>query len=61
MMPVGGTFDVLSGSIKRAPKLFVKCNLEWVYRMIKEPKRIIRNFNIIKFIMLVIFKNNCYN
>ena len=37
---VGGTFDVLSGCKKRAPKLFIKLNLEWLYRIICEPKRI---------------------
>ena len=36
---VGGSFDVLSGKKKRAPKLFVKLNLEWFYRIVKEPKR----------------------
>lgn len=39
---VGGSFDVLSGSKKRAPKIFIKLNLEWLYRIIKEPKRIKR-------------------
>ncbi|MGN1378949.1 MAG: WecB/TagA/CpsF family glycosyltransferase [Bacilli bacterium] len=37
---VGGTFDVLSGCKKRAPQLFIKLNLEWLYRIICEPKRI---------------------
>lgn len=39
---VGGSFDVLSGHKKRAPKIFIKLNLEWLYRIIKEPKRIKR-------------------
>lgn len=39
---VGGTFDVLSGTKQRAPKFFIKCNLEWLYRLLKEPKRIKR-------------------
>lgn len=39
---VGGTFDVLSGNKKRAPKLFIKLNLEWFYRIICEPKRLKR-------------------
>lgn len=39
---VGGSFDVMSGHKKRAPKLFIKLNLEWLYRIIKEPKRIKR-------------------
>lgn len=41
-MGVGGTFDVLSGVKKRAPKIFIKLNMEWFYRIVKEPKRIKR-------------------
>ncbi len=36
---VGGSIDVLSGSKKRAPKFFINHNLEWLYRIFKEPKR----------------------
>lgn len=36
---VGGSFDVLSGMKKRAPKIFIKLNLEWLYRILKEPSR----------------------
>lgn len=42
---VGGSFDVLSGCKKRAPKIFIKTNTEWLYRIIKEPKRIKRFYN----------------
>lgn len=41
---VGGSFDVLSGVKKRAPKLFRKLHLEWLYRILKEPKRLKRFF-----------------
>ena len=41
---VGGSFDVLSGMKKRAPKIFIKLNLEWLYRIVKEPKRLKRFF-----------------
>ena len=37
---VGGSFDVLSGMKKRAPEIFIKLNLEWLYRICKEPKRL---------------------
>lgn len=51
---VGGSFDVLSGTKKRAPKLFIKLNLEWLYRIICEPKRLKRFWNNnIKFIIKV--------
>ena len=52
---VGGSFDVFSGAIKRAPKQMQKMGLEWLYRLYKEPKRIFRQLNLIKFIVLVIF------
>lgn len=52
---VGGSFDVLSGMKKRAPEFFVKCNLEWLYRIVKEPKRMKRFFvSNIKFIIEVL-------
>lgn len=48
---VGGSFDVLSGTKKRAPKIFIKLNLEWLYRIIKEPGRIGRFYRSnVKFI-----------
>lgn len=46
----GGSFDVLSGTIERAPKFFIKCNLEWFYRLMKEPKRIGRMMKLPKFV-----------
>ena len=51
---VGGSFDVLSGAKKRAPKLFIKLNLEWFYRIMTEPKRLKRFWNNnIKFIFKI--------
>ena len=41
-MGIGGCLDVLSGEVNRAPLLWQKCHLEWLYRMIQEPKRWIR-------------------
>lgn len=48
-MGLGGSFDVYSGSKKRAPKIFIKLGLEWFYRLLKEPHRIYRQLNIFKF------------
>ena len=53
-MPVGGSFDVISKNIKRAPNWIIKLNLEWLYRMLKQPTRLFRQLKIIKFIFLVI-------
>ena len=54
----GGSFDVISGNIKRAPKWMQNLGLEWLYRLIKEPKRIFRQIKLVKFLGLVIFKRN---
>ena len=49
---VGGSFDVMSGMKKSAPKIFIKLNLEWLYRIMKEPKRFKRFYNSnVKFIL----------
>lgn len=51
---VGGSFDVISGKKKRAPKILIKLNLEWLYRIVCEPKRIKRFYDSnIKFILKV--------
>ena len=44
-MGVGGSFDVLSGSKRRAPAVFVKTNTEWLYRIAREPQRLGRFWN----------------
>ncbi|SEN31244.1 N-acetylglucosaminyldiphosphoundecaprenol N-acetyl-beta-D-mannosaminyltransferase [Terribacillus saccharophilus] len=38
-MGVGGSFDIIAGNAKRAPKVWQKLNLEWFYRLLKEPAR----------------------
>ena len=51
---VGGSFDVISGHKKRAPKIFIKLNLEWLYRIICEPKRLKRFYQSnVKFMFYV--------
>jgi len=44
MIGVGGTFDVLSGNVKQAPAVWQKLGLEWLYRTLKQPRRIRRIF-----------------
>ena len=39
---VGGTFDVLAGEVRRAPRVWRRWNLEWLYRLLSNPKRILR-------------------
>ncbi|MCV3314526.1 WecB/TagA/CpsF family glycosyltransferase [Pediococcus ethanolidurans] len=43
-MGVGGSFDVLSGNVKRAPKLMQRLNLEWIYRVAQEPRRLFKRY-----------------
>ena len=52
-MGVGGTLDVLAGVAKRAPEIFIKLNMEWVYRLLKNPSRIGRFAALPKFIIEV--------
>jgi N-acetylglucosaminyldiphosphoundecaprenol N-acetyl-beta-D-mannosaminyltransferase len=53
---VGGSFDVVAGAVKRAPVIWQKLNLEWLYRLIKQPSRWRRMLALPAFIirMLVI-------
>ncbi|MFH1454111.1 MAG: WecB/TagA/CpsF family glycosyltransferase [Armatimonadota bacterium] len=53
---VGGSFDVISGKFKRAPQWMVKSSLEWLYRLITQPKRFIRMLAIPRFMTKVYLK-----
>jgi len=44
LIGVGGSFDVWSGQVKRAPVIFQKIGLEWLYRTLKQPGRLKRIF-----------------
>ena len=50
LIGLGGTIDDIAGVVKRAPKIFIKLNLEWFYRLIKDPSRIGRMMRLPKFI-----------
>lgn len=54
MMGVGGSFDVISGKSRRAPKLFQKLRAEWLYRLLKEPTRYKRMLALPKFAVKVL-------
>ena len=51
---VGGSLDVFSGTVKRAPKVFIKLNLEWFYRLLCQPSRIGRMMQLPAFMVEVI-------
>lgn len=48
---LGGSFDVYTGYVDRAPQWWLKYNLEWAYRLIKQPSRIKRQIHLINFII----------
>jgi N-acetylglucosaminyldiphosphoundecaprenol N-acetyl-beta-D-mannosaminyltransferase len=55
-MGVGGSFDVVAGITKRAPRRMQKAGLEWLFRFIQEPRRMWRRYLIgnCQFIILVL-------
>ena len=44
MVGVGAGFDYFAGNIKRAPKWMQRCSLEWLYRMLQDPKRLFHRY-----------------
>lgn len=54
MMGLGGSLNVIAGEAKRAPKIFQKLNIEWFYRLCKEPWRIGRMMDLPKFAATVV-------
>lgn len=48
---IGGSLDVKSGFTKRAPKIWIRLNLEWLYRSFSNPKRLYRILQVPEFIM----------
>jgi len=54
MMGVGGSFDVISGKLKRAPVWFRRLRLEWFYRLLQEPWRARRMLALPKFVVRII-------
>ena len=51
---VGGTFDVMAGKVKRAPLWMQKSGLEWSYRLICQPSRLIRMLALPRFVLRVL-------
>jgi N-acetylglucosaminyldiphosphoundecaprenol N-acetyl-beta-D-mannosaminyltransferase len=56
-MAVGGSFDVISGRKKRAPKWMQALCIEWLYRLLKEPQRLKRQIALPKFLWLMLFSS----
>lgn len=49
-MGVGGTYDVFTGHVKRAPLIWQKMGLEWLYRLILQPSRLRRQLRLLKYL-----------
>jgi len=56
MMGVGGTYNVFTNEVKRAPAFWCNLGLEWFYRLLHEPSRIWRQIKLLKFIWLALRK-----
>ncbi len=56
LIGVGGSFDVWSGVVKRAPVIYQKLGLEWLYRTAKEPKRFKRIFPTLPLFVLKVLR-----
>lgn len=57
MVGIGGSLDVWSGMVKRAPKIFQVLGLEWLYRTVSQPERIKRIFPTLPLFLLKALKN----
>lgn len=49
-MGVGGTYDVFTGQVKRAPKVWQNMGLEWLYRLLSQPSRIRRQLKLLRYV-----------
>ena len=49
-MGVGGTYDVFTGHVKRAPKVWQNLGLEWLYRLLSQPSRIKRQIKLLRYL-----------
>ena len=56
MVGVGGSFDVWSGTVERAPEVYQKLGLEWLYRTVKQPERFKRIFPTLPLFVLRVLR-----
>lgn len=60
-MGVGGSFDVVAGKVKRAPKWMQAINSEWIYRLVQEPKRMWKRYAVTNSIFLAMLIKEFFN
>ena len=46
VMGVGGSLDVIAGDVRRAPMILQRFGLEWLFRLVQEPRRLLRRYLI---------------
>ena len=56
MMSVGGTFNILAGTLKRAPQVVRSIGFEWFWRLLQEPWRWKRQIALLQFVWLVLYE-----
>ncbi len=59
-MGLGGSLDVFAGTVERAPEFYQNHGIEWLYRLIKQPKRFFRMLDLPKFGFTVLLKGKKY-
>lgn len=52
---LGGSFDVYTGNVQRAPQWWLRHNVEWLYRLLQEPSRIKRQIHLVRFLFMLKF------
>lgn len=57
VMGVGGTFDVVAGKVKRAPVWVQKIGMEWLFRVLQEPRRLAKRYFVTNFAFLYMLFN----
>ena len=60
LIGLGGSFDVWSGAVQRAPKIYQRLGIEWLYRTIKEPSRFKRIFPTLPLFVLEVMKERLF-
>ena len=54
MAGLGGCLDVLSGRVRRAPEVWIRLRVEWLYRLLQEPRRFRRQLRLPAFVLAVL-------
>lgn len=56
LIGLGGTLDSIAGTVKRAPRWMIRLQLEWLYRLIRQPRRFKRMLRLPKYVWAALKK-----